>query len=307
MLYKKLILSGGGIKAISFIGSLRVLDLYGILSHIETFLGCSAGSIVTLLIVLGYTPQQLHQLFLNINFSNYHDIQLNNILTRKGLDSGNKLMKLLTIICQRKGLTPNTTFIELYQKHKKELIIVGSNITHNKANYFSHTLTPNMPVLTAVRISISYPYIFEPIQWNGCLYVDGGLLDPFSIKYFGRECQDVLGILIHDRLQTENRNNSNDSIEDYSLSILSAIVDRMTELAMEGMEGRFIHIDIKNIHSMNFNQSNEDKLQLYQLGIKKTHAFFQRYYLVRKYFFNWKKKVEYRVSHLPCISDKNCP
>ena len=314
MLYKKLILSGGGIKGISFIGALHVLQLYNILSHIDTFVGCSAGAIVALLISIGYTPKQLYQLFIKINFNNYHDIQFEQFLNHKGLDSGTKIMKLISIICNRKGLTPTTTFHELWQKTNKTLIIVGSNITTNRVSYFNHLTAPTMPVLTAIRISISYPYIFTPVMWNGGLHVDGGLLDPFPIKYFGVDCLDVIGILIHDKLHREDRNNCNDTIEDYSLSILSAIIDKITEASCEGMHGRFIQIDIKDVHSMNFQQGDKDKYAIYQQGVNKTHAFFKKYYLMRKYFRIWKyrtfssKKItEYPVCHPPYSANTSCP
>ncbi len=302
MYYKKLILSGGGIKGIAFIGALQVLDIYNLLSHFDTFLGCSAGAIVSLLIYIGYTPKQLYKLFTKINFANYHEIHLDKIITEKGLDSGNKLMKLLRLICHRKGVYPSTTFQELYNHFHKTLIIVGTNITTNRTEYFSHQLTPSMPVLKAIRISISYPYLYKPVLWNNCVYVDGGLLEPFPIKYFGKECQDVLGILIHDRLEGELRNNCNDTIEDFSLSILSAIIDKITEISMEGMVNRYIHINIKNIHSMNFHQDSAAKELLYQEGMQKTYKFFKEYYLIKKYLRRWinlKKTKECPVYLLP--------
>jgi len=318
MIYKKLVLSGGGIKGIAFIGALHILDLYGILPHIDTLVGCSAGAIVALLISIGYTPKQLYQLFIKINFANYHDIQFANILTHKGLDSGAKIMRLISIICLRKNLSNTTTFRDLFQKTHKTLVIVGSNITTNRVVYFDHLTAPTMPVLTAIRISISYPYIFEPVLWNGGLYVDGGLLDPFPIKYFkstnNNNNNDVLGILIHDRLDREDRNNCNDTIEDYSLSILSAIIDKITETACEDLYGKFIQIDIKNVHSMNFQKGDEDKFLIYQQGMEKTRAFFRRYYLMRKYFGYWKRRVfsskkteECPVCHQPYNVNKNCP
>jgi len=310
MYYKKLVLSGGGIKGIAFIGALQVLDIYNILSHIDTFVGCSAGAIVALLIYIGYTPKQLYKLFTKINFSNFHDIHLDKIIIEKGLDSGNKLMKLLLLICNRKGLHSTTTFQELNDIFHKTLIVVGTNITTNQTEYFSHTLTPTMPVLKAIRISISYPYIFEPVAWNNCLYVDGGLLDPFPIKYFGNDCRDVLGILIHDRLEGELRNNCNDSIEDFSLSILSAIIDKITQISMEGMSGKYIPINIKNIHSMNFQQGDSEKEALYQQGIQKTHQFFKEYYLIKKYLRRWlnlKKTKEFPVSLPPYNANNECP
>jgi hypothetical protein len=124
------------------------------------------------------------------------------------------------------------------------------------------------------------------------LYVDGGLLNHFPIKYFGEDCMDVLGILLHDRKFDEDRINLNHTIEDYTLSILSAVIDNVINLITNGMEGKYIHIDIKNLNSMNFHEINIEKIKIYLEGIKRARHFFDnkiyKKYLMRKYFKKWK-------------------
>ena len=63
--YEYIVLSGGGIKGISYCGALDVLDKYDILydedgkSKIKGFAGTSAGSIVVALLAVGYNPTEL--------------------------------------------------------------------------------------------------------------------------------------------------------------------------------------------------------------------------------------------------------
>ena len=40
-----------------------------------------------------------------------------------------------------------------------------------------------MSVLLAIRISMSLPFIFTPVFYNGCHYVDGALLRNFGIEF----------------------------------------------------------------------------------------------------------------------------
>jgi len=298
MIFKKLVFSGGGIKSIAFIGALKVLEKHGLLKNIESYIGCSGGAIIALFVSIGYTPHNLFRLFTKVNFADFQELQVDRLLSKNGMDSGQKIMKLFTAIVKRKGIYPNITFQELFQKTQKELIICGSNLTKNKERYFNYHETPNVIVLEALRLSISYPYIYEPIILNEDVYVDGGLLDPFPIRYYGTDCPDVLGILIHDRLLTEERANEISSIEDLSFSIISSVVDRLVDLSVQGMEGKFIQIDIKDFHSMDFKKGQEEKDKIYQIGINSAEKYLADFYhkkyqhrLLKKYLQIWREKV----------------
>ena len=62
MSYRRLVLSGGGIKAIAYVGVFDVFENYGLLNQIDSIIGCSSGAIMGLLYVVGYTPKELFQL-----------------------------------------------------------------------------------------------------------------------------------------------------------------------------------------------------------------------------------------------------
>jgi NTE family protein len=53
--WKNLVLEGGGIRGMAYSGAIKVLDEKGVLPQIEKVAGTSAGSIVALLISLGYS------------------------------------------------------------------------------------------------------------------------------------------------------------------------------------------------------------------------------------------------------------
>ncbi len=58
-----LVLGGGGILGIAHIGMLKVLDEYGLLDEIEVAVGTSSGSIMAALFALGYTPDDMWELW----------------------------------------------------------------------------------------------------------------------------------------------------------------------------------------------------------------------------------------------------
>jgi predicted acylesterase/phospholipase RssA len=58
-----LVLSGGGIRGVAHIGMLKVLEGHGLLDDIELVVGTSAGSIIGAMFALGYTPDEMWEIW----------------------------------------------------------------------------------------------------------------------------------------------------------------------------------------------------------------------------------------------------
>ncbi len=82
----------------------------------------------------------------------------------KALDSSNdsitKYKKELNAIIK------DFTFTDFFRLFKIDFVVTGSNITSAQPVYFNYTLTPSMSVVKAVRISSSFPILFQPIKLN---------------------------------------------------------------------------------------------------------------------------------------------
>ena len=66
-MYKRVVLSGGGIKGIGYIGVLKALHEKEIVKNIEVLVGTSIGGFFALLIILNYTPAHLEKIFTEFN------------------------------------------------------------------------------------------------------------------------------------------------------------------------------------------------------------------------------------------------
>jgi hypothetical protein len=77
--------------------------------------------------------------------------------------------------------TDPVTFTEHHETFGVGLSLTGSNLFTGKTVYFSVETTPDLPVATAVRASMSLPGIFKPVRIRSQddaidgLYVDGGV------------------------------------------------------------------------------------------------------------------------------------
>ncbi|CAD5117583.1 DgyrCDS6341 [Dimorphilus gyrociliatus] len=85
------------------------------------------------------------------------------------------------------------TFAQVKAKFGKALVIPVTNVSKMKVEYCSPQTTPDLPIRKAVRISLSFPILYAPIQidlgiGSGlCSYSDGGLMAQYPIHIFDEE------------------------------------------------------------------------------------------------------------------------
>ena len=205
---RNLVMEGGGIRGIAYVGALQVLDSNGVLARIERVGGTSAGSIQACLLAVGYTPGEMHRELMKTSFSKLNDggkLGLPGFirLTReKGWYKGDALRDWIARLVEHKTGSGELTFRQLHeQKAKygnKDLYITGTDLTHQRLIVFSHETYPDMKVADAVRISASIPFYFKPVWINHrgetfdnpkfteglSMVVDGGLIANYPIKIF---------------------------------------------------------------------------------------------------------------------------
>ena len=90
---------------------------------------------------------------------------------------------------------------------------------------FSFQTTPKMKLSTAIRRSISYPIIFDKIDYQNNIYVDGGLINNYPIELFKDNMDKTLGICIYSSITTKPIND----IKTYFLRILSILSSRLQD------------------------------------------------------------------------------
>lgn len=272
---RKLVFSGGGVNGISFIGCLKSLEYYQIIKDITTIIGTSAGSIMSLLINIGYTSNELLEVIFHLDMNLLKDITSEYIIdyfTHFGIDSGNKMMKALEVFLKQKDVPENITFQELYNNTGIHLIITGTNMTHRKTDFFEYKEYPNMEVLTAIRISISIPFIFRKMIYNECVYVDGSLMANYPI-YHIKDKEDTIGFLIID-----NGNNYDvNTFDSYMISILKCM-SKQDDTHMVKHFGEHTIILDNTSNLFQFGISKEDKQDIFDKGYRATNDYLTKNY-----------------------------
>tara|TARA_R100001163_G_C5066956_1_gene205692 strand:+ start:508 stop:1437 length:930 start_codon:yes stop_codon:yes gene_type:complete len=270
---KHICFSGGGLKGMGFIGVYKALKELDLLADpLETIVGTSIGSFAGLLLLLGYTPDELYSFITSFEYNQIKDFNFLNFLQNWGIESGTKVVKFFSAFLNKKTNKHEITFKELYELYPTKFTIVASNLRTHTPVYFNHETSPDEPVIMTLRKSISIPIFFTRIYDNptGDCWVDGGLLDNFPIK----QCPDsksTLGICFKDTAQEYK----NDSLEEYLLNIFSSLFTVNSKKDIDSIkDSRILMIDPANCNGFNFYSTPDDRQKIYDCSYKATINFF---------------------------------
>ena len=297
--YEYLVFSGGGIKGVSYCGALDVLNKLHILGpNIKGYAGTSAGSIVAGLLAVGYSSEELGKIMIDMDMDKIFDDKIGvirdtiNLVKTYGVAPGNYIYDLLGELIKAKTGSADYTIAQLYLDHKIKLVIVGTDMNISKSRYFSPDALDEddqtISIRKAIRISMSIPFMFEPVLHQGHLHVDGGVLDNFPLFVFDQEQPNkpdskVLGL----RILTESHENKLtnpetcpeklDSILDYSLSFIKTfMIENDRKTITDEYNSRTITIITPDYPVTQFSISIEDKNTLIEAGAKYAVEFFDK-------------------------------
>ena len=192
--YENLAFEGGGAKGYSYIGAVRVLEEEGIYPHnIRRVTGTSIGSMFAMFSALGVSSAYMEEKIPADIESLAKDGSggpLGGFLRaarRKGMNPGRRLYDFLGQVLEDVTGSADVTFAQLHERCGRELAIPVTNVTRMMTEFCHIKTTPNMPVRTATRMSMSLPVLLQPVSLRSVLdrvtnesdpelYVDGGLL-----------------------------------------------------------------------------------------------------------------------------------
>ena len=189
-----LALAGGGAKAASSIGVLKVLDREGI--RVAAIAGTSMGAGIGSLYAAGYSPDEIERIFLATDWNDiYRDTPGRAFLTQEQKESGSR--HLLTFMFHRgrfippSGLTAAQKLTNLwmaktlaasfeadldFNKLRVPFRAVATDIETGEAVVLDHGLLHE-----AARASAAIPAVFQPVELGGRLLVDGGLVNNLPV------------------------------------------------------------------------------------------------------------------------------
>ncbi|ADQ15689.1 patatin-like phospholipase family protein [Halanaerobium hydrogeniformans] len=181
-----IVLAGGGARGFAHLGVLKALEEKDIKA--DYISAVSAGSIVGAFISAGKKPDQIMEIMKENDFFDYAKVTV----PINGLMSLDNLHHNLEEHLQEEKIS------EL----KIPLYIAAANLITGKIKYFDEG-----DISKIVQASSSIPVLFSPVEINGDLYVDGGLLDNLPVEPLKNKCDIIIAVNIMPIEKTRNLNN----------------------------------------------------------------------------------------------------
>ncbi len=201
-----LVLSGGGAKGMAHIGALKVIEEAGV--KIDYIGGTSMGAIVGALYASGYSASELDSLFRNTDLASliqdnfprgaksfyekedseryaltlpFNDFK---VTFPKGLSGGQNIYNELV------GLLYHVRNVQDFKKLPIPFFCIATDIETGSEVVLERGYLPE-----AIAASGSLPSLFEPIEVDGRILIDGGVLNNYPVEELkARGAEIIIGV-----------------------------------------------------------------------------------------------------------------
>ncbi len=295
-----LVLCGGGGKIFAHIGVWKALCEANV--RPVNFAGSSAGAIMSLLCYLGYSADEIEDLFRHFRQEHliFYDIDRNGLSDPHSLKTALDYaiaLKVKQIVSKYNIPYPQgkITFATLDALRKqcpdcgigKELVVTATNKRLRQTRYFSLAKSPSFEVSEAVKTSASFPVVYRGTFIDGEEHNDGGILSNLPTEAFPDDHSTLLESEFGNNLkvlavQFDNgtERTAIDQIErvyrenfvaNWIYSLLTGVKDPASAWEQDRMKLRkyaaqSIVVNVENISASSFTVDDESRVRIIQNG-----------------------------------------
>ena len=288
-----LVFEGGGVLGVYYVGAYKALREFGY--RASKCAGTSAGSIISSVIIAGYTPRELEDIVYETDFNAINKkTKLSKIpligkplslIYNKGMYDIEAIEQWIENLLRSKGITK---FKDVMSNGESRLKITAADITRSKLiilpdDLYEYGIDPQeFSVAKAAAMSSSIPYYFTPIRLKHAgktgYIVDGGLLSGFPVWVFDNEETPTIGIMIKNL--DSNTSQGKTDIISYTKDVINAPINEDETNFVCGKDlVRTIVIDYTGmIDATSFDKINERKKEMIRVGYDSTVKFLDGYH-----------------------------
>lgn len=185
---KHLVIGGGGPNGIITYGALSQLSKLGFweLTNIECIYGCSIGSLLGVIISLGYPCEWIDDYLIKRPWDKLlkeSKVPISDINSHRGLITNNFIIELMVPLLNAKDLLCTISLKDLYEYNHIDIhmFTVDMNSKSLEKIDLSYKTHPTLLLTTALAMSMAIPIMFQPILLNTECYIDGGIINNFPL------------------------------------------------------------------------------------------------------------------------------
>ncbi len=293
------VFGGGGVRGMCYIGALKALKEFNI--DINAIAGSSVGAVFAALYAVGYSEDEIKELFYDFNFNMFRDLNINIFNTDLSISKGEIFLdwlreKISLKVTKGKNKNKKITFNEI----AKDLSILTIDINTNTPFIFSKRTTPDIEIAFAVRASASLPGLMKPVSYNEALLVDGDLIKSRPAWKIYEDLDNENTRILEFRLEGSRDGSDIKNPMDFVNSIINTIWYLSTEDVYNSYSQNdrydFIVIDTKDIILFDFTIDKSKKEELAEKGYKAAKDYLSKTLPVKKEIISKKyKEIEKRL------------
>ena len=260
-----LVLSGGGAKGLAHIGVLKAIEEAGI--RIDYIGGTSMGAIIGALYSSGYSANEIDSIVSSFDYIELMQDRLprksksiyqkentekyaitlplknGNIALPSALSKGQNIFNMLS------SLTEHVHEVDDFSKLPIPFFCVATNLETGATEILEKGFLPE-----AVRASGSFPTLLNPVEIDGKLLTDGGVVNNFPVDIMRQKGVDfIIGVDVQDKLKDKEDLNSAPNIlmqiVNFQMYDGAALKRKETDL--------YMHPDISNYNVVSFDLTKE--------------------------------------------------
>lgn len=297
--YTALVMSGGGVKGLGLLGALQFLADKHKLKNIQKFIGTSVGAIIGYLLSIGYSPIEI---MVTINQKQIIERMVNGLNMLDLVHHGGALnffilhefLEDMTISKVGHVLTLR----QLFDEFGKHLICCTYNYHTKESEYLDYVNHPNLPCLTALRMSSTLPFLFRPFPYEGHLYLDGAVLDNFPVSQLNEKDVAIAIRLGQDHSTSSNevnkqvrkschkngskRGSTTFDLMSYILEIVYIPIEnghRLSSIMAKHGPLDTIHV-ILDVPVFHFHLSMAEKFNSFSIGYETIKRYYQKSFII---------------------------
>ncbi len=270
---------GGAIRGAAHVGVIKALEEIGVETDILG--GSSVGSIIAALYAVGYTYEELADVFLSVNFELFRDISLG-FNTKFALSKGEVFLEWFRELIEKKFYGKNYDKDNCehvkFKDLSKTLVIMTTNMKDFSSCEFSNIETPDFEIAMAVRISCCMPGLMRAVNLDDKLLVDGDLLKGKPMWVLSKTLQNTKSRILEVRLEGEFSGDDKNPLS-YVNGMYSCMTYSETSFIESIYENSdkydYLTINTGDVVVVDFNYPQEKRQAIIDRGYFQTRAYFE--------------------------------
>ncbi len=296
------VFEGGGVRGIGLVGAAEVAEEHGV--EWVSLAGTSAGAIVAALLAAGYRAAELRDILSRLDLRCFRDRggvdrlpllgRPLSLLFEKGVYEGSYLVRWLGGLLGRRGVQTFGDLVDTAfagdERHRFRLRVIAADVSRGRLLVLPQDIArfgvrpEDLSVALAVRMSMSIPFFYEPVQLRDMrtgrvsYIVDGGILSNFPVWLFdsqGPPRWPTFGFRLVGPGEVDGGYRQIRMPLDLALAIVSTMMAAHDARHLQAADHvRTISIPTLGIGTTRFGISAAERRALYEAGRKAAADFF---------------------------------